>query len=60
MFLAQGGLQEAQSLQPAIVILAIALVLFWRVAVRILAIIILILLVSGALALLQQMSNLAK
>lgn len=60
MFLAQGGLQDVQSLQPAIVILAIALVLFWRVAVRVLVIVILILLVSGALALVQQVSDLAK
>lgn len=60
MFLAQGGLQDVQSLEAAIVVLAIVLVLFWRVALRVLAIVILILLVSGVVALGQQVSYLVK
>jgi hypothetical protein len=60
MFLAQEGLHHAQSLQPAIVILAIALVLFWQVALRVLAIVTLILLVSGAVTLVQQVSDVIK
>jgi hypothetical protein len=53
MFLAQGAPENLQSLEPVIVVLSIAAVLFWRVLLRILMIVILVLLVSGVVLLLE-------
>jgi hypothetical protein len=57
MFLAQGAPENLQSLEPVIVVLSIAAVLFWRVVLRILAIMIILLLVSGVVLLLEAMHH---
>jgi len=53
MFLAQGAPENLQSLEPVIVVLSIAAVLFWRVVLRLLAIVIIVLFVSGVALLLE-------
>jgi len=55
MFIAQASPENVQSLEPVIIIIAIALVLFWRAALKILAVIMVALIVSGIVMLIQNM-----
>jgi hypothetical protein len=55
MLVAQGGLAGLQSLDPVILLCAIAAVLFWRIVLRILAIVLVVLLVSGVILIVQDM-----
>jgi hypothetical protein len=55
MSLAQGGPGNLQSVELIIIVLSVAAVLFWRVVLKILAIVILVLLVSGAVLFLEGM-----
>ena len=55
MFVTQATVQEAENARVALVLLALGIVFFWRIAVRILLAIILVALGAGALVLLQGM-----
>jgi hypothetical protein len=48
MLLTQAGSETLRSLEPAIVLIAISSIVFWRVTLRILAIALVALVVSGA------------
>jgi hypothetical protein len=58
MLLAQGASHGPQSLEPLLVVLAILAVLFWRIALRILTVVIAVLLLTGTLALLHHLQHL--
>jgi hypothetical protein len=60
MLVAQGGLAGLQSLDPLILLCAIAAVLFWRIVLRILAIVLVVLLVSGVILIIQDMHGLVR
>lgn len=55
MLLAQQGSDSLHSLEPFIIVIAIASVLFWRVALKMLAIVLVVLLISGVILLLGAM-----
>lgn len=58
MLLAQGVSHSPQSLEVVLVLLAILAVLFWRVALRLLVVVLTVLVVTGALALIQHLHHL--
>jgi hypothetical protein len=55
MFVTQATAQEIQNARAALVLLALGIVFFWRVAVRVLIAIVLIAIGAGVLVLLQGM-----
>jgi hypothetical protein len=55
VLLASGVSHNPQSLEVLLVLLAILAVLFWRVALRLLVVVFAVLVVTGALALLQHL-----
>lgn len=55
MFVTQASVHEVEHVRVALVLLALGIVLFWRVAVRILLAIVLVVIGAGALVLLQGM-----
>ena len=55
MFVAQATAQEAENARAALVLLALGIVFFWRIAVRVLLAIVLIAIGAGALVILQGM-----
>lgn len=60
MFLAQGGPESLQSVEPAVVVLGIVVVLFWRVFLKILLIAVIVLVVSGFIFLVQDMHHVVR
>jgi membrane protein implicated in regulation of membrane protease activity len=57
MLASQTALQDRESVMFLVVIIAVATVIFWRLALRILAIALLILLIYGAASLFQSVSH---
>ena len=55
MFVTQASVHGAEHVRVALVLLALGIVFFWRVAVRILLAIVLVVIGAGALVLLQGM-----
>ncbi len=55
MFVTQATVQEVENARVALVLLALGIVVFWRIAVRILLAIVVVTVVAGALVLLQIM-----
>jgi hypothetical protein len=55
MFVTQASVHEVEHVRVALVLLALGIVFFWRVAVRILLAIVLVVIGAGALVLLQGM-----
>jgi hypothetical protein len=53
MFVTQATAQDVENARVALVLLAFGVLVFWRVAVRILLAVVLVALVAGALVLLQ-------
>lgn len=53
MFLAQAAAQNAEHARVALVLVALGIVVFWRIAVRMLIAIVIIAIGAGALVLLQ-------
>jgi hypothetical protein len=60
MLLAQGGVENLQSVEPIVIILAITSILFWRVVVKILAVAAVVIFISGVILLLQVASHAAR
>ena len=56
MFLAQGAAESTSSLETMIVLVAIASVLFWRIAFKLLLIGVIALVISGLIAVAQQIN----
>jgi hypothetical protein len=55
MFVAQATAQEAENVRAALVLLALGIVFFWRIAVRVLLAIVLVAIAAGAPVILQGM-----
>jgi hypothetical protein len=53
MFVTQAAAQDVENIRVALVLLALGIVFFWRIAVRILLAIVLVAIGAGALVLLQ-------
>ena len=59
MLTAQGPAQNAETIRVLLLLVAIALILWWRVAIRIIAIALMVVLGFGALALLHDLHHAA-
>jgi len=57
MFTSHGGSQELESIRALIVIIAVIAVMYWRAVLKLMAILIVVLLTSGAVALFQGISR---
>lgn len=60
MFLAQGGSHDPQALQAVVILAVILTVLFWRIAIRILAIVMALLVVSGVITLSEHLHKMIR